>query len=223
MKIVMISDTHTYEHELDLPDGDLLIHSGDFTLEGKAHEVYDFNNWLGKQKQFNDKIVIAGNHDLCVGEDPMFGYKHLTNAIYLQNSGIQIDDTYFWGSPMTPSFHGMRGGLTFYTNSDGEAKKAWAGMPKKTNFLITHGPPHGILDEVYRSRYHKGIDPEILVEHVGDKMLLDKVRKIKPKYHQFGHIHEGYGIMETDITTFINASCVNSAYGMENEPLVIYI
>ncbi|KKN13493.1 hypothetical protein LCGC14_1005870 [marine sediment metagenome] len=227
----MISDTHTFEKELDLPDADLLIHAGDFTLMGNPLEVYHFNEWLGTQKQFNDKIVIAGNHDKCVGEDPMFGYKQLTNATYLQNSGVQIDDMYFWGSPMTPSFNGMRQGLTFFTNGDKEAKKAWAGMPKKTDFLITHGPPHGILDEVCRSISSGYNIPEgstykvgdMLIEHCGDKMLLDKVRKVKPKYHVFGHIHSGHGIKETDTTMFINASVVDDAYGMCYEPTVIYI
>jgi len=116
-KIVMISDTHTYHHDLELPDADILFHCGDFTLMGNPLEVLNFNDWLGTLKQFNHIVVIAGNHDKCVGEDPMFGYKQLTNAIYLQNSGVDLEGFYIWGSPMTPSFHGMRGGLTFYTNA----------------------------------------------------------------------------------------------------------
>ena len=33
MRIVCISDTHEFHDELVLPQGDLLIHAGDFTLE----------------------------------------------------------------------------------------------------------------------------------------------------------------------------------------------
>ncbi len=229
-KIVMISDTHTYHHDLELPDADILFHCGDFTLMGNPLEVLNFNDWLGTLKQFNYIVVIAGNHDKCVGEDPMFGYKQITNAIYLQNSGVDLEGFYIWGSPMTPSFHGMRGGLTFFTNGDREAKKIWRGMPKKVDILITHGPPWGILDEVqnysYGETYRSGEPP---IEHTGDKMLLSKVIQFKPKYHMFGHIHEGYGILKTDDTqpyggcTFINASSVNAAYGMENKPLVMNI
>ena len=221
VKAVIISDTHTFHHELDLPDADILIHTGDFTLMGTPYEVMEFNDWLAKQ-DYETRIVIAGNHDTCIGEDPFFANKHLTNAIYLQNSGIEIDGIKFWGSPMTPAFNGMRGGLTFYTNSDKEAKNVWSGMPKKIDVLLTHGPPYGILDEV--TRYTDGIP---YIEHVGDQMLLSKVIKIQPKYHIFGHIHENYGIQKNisylKNTTFINASSVNSAYGMQNKPMVIDI
>lgn len=229
-KIVMISDTHTYHHDLDLPDGDILFHCGDFSLLGNPLEVMEFNDWLGTQKQFAHRVVIAGNHDHCVGEDPMFGYKQLTNAIYLQNSGIDLEGFYIWGSPMTPSFNGMRDGLTFFTNGDREAKNIWRGMPKKTDILMTHGPPFGILDEV--ERFERGETyraDELPIEHTGDKMLLSKVIQIKPKLHMFGHIHEGYGIFETDDTqpyggcTFINASSVNPRYNLVNKELVMYI
>ena len=30
-----------------VPDGDILIHSGDFTNYGRKEEVVKFNNWLG--------------------------------------------------------------------------------------------------------------------------------------------------------------------------------
>ena len=69
----------------------------------------------------------------------------------------------------------------------------------------------------------------MLTEHCGDQMLLAKVIQVKPKYHLFGHIHEGYGVLKTNDKqpygncTFINASCVNSAYGMQNKPIVMEI
>lgn len=231
IKAVIISDTHNFHHDLDLPDGDILFHCGDFTLMGNPLEVLDFNDWLATQKQFAYKIIIAGNHDKCVGEDPTFGYKQLTNAIYLQNSGIEIEEYNIWGSPMTPSFRGMRKGLTFNTNDAKEAKKVWQGIPKKTDILMTHGPPNGIRDEVYRS-ISTGYDiqegstykiGDLMVENCGDIMLLDKVNKIKPKYHMFGHIHSGHGVYETKDTMFINASVLDNSYNHVYEPTVIYI
>lgn len=212
---------------MELPDGDILFHCGDFTLMGNPLEVLHFNDWLGTLKQFNHIVVIAGNHDKCVGEDPMFGYKQLTNAIYLQNSGITLYDYKIWGSPMTPAFNGMRSGLTFYTNGDKEAKNAWKGMPKDTDILLTHGPPFGILDEVKRfpnrGQTYREDEEIIWRENVGDKMLLDKVNKVKPKYHAFGHVHEGYGIFEGKDTTFINCSVVDHSYNMKNNPIEVWI
>ena len=152
MKIVCISDTHNYHHDVDVPDGDVLIHAGDFTLTGSLGEVVEFNEWLGTLDH-TYKIIIAGNHDRCLGDRGTLGLKIFTNGIYLERSGLDIDGIKFWGAPMTPAFRGMRGGLTFYTNNDKEAKGVWRGMPKKLDVLITHGPPYGILDEVAKYDY----------------------------------------------------------------------
>ena len=124
---------------------------------------------------------------------------------------------------MTPAFNGMRGGLTFYTNDDGEAKGVWRGMPKKLDILITHGPPKFILDEVPRYEYGQTFRVgEQTVEHCGDGMLASKVIKNKPKYHIFGHIHEGYGQFEANYgTKFINCSVVNEVYNVVNKPVII--
>ena len=49
IKVVMISDTHGKHRELDniLPDGDILIHAGDFSFDYNIEDAIDFNNWLG--------------------------------------------------------------------------------------------------------------------------------------------------------------------------------
>lgn len=45
-----MSDTHTLTAQIkfDIPDGDVFIHAGDFTLCGAPQEVENFNKWLGK-------------------------------------------------------------------------------------------------------------------------------------------------------------------------------
>jgi len=224
MKVVIISDTHTFHREpsFEIPDGDTLIHCGDFTMSGSIHEAFEFKDWFDNLPHQN-KLVIGGNHDRCFGQDEMMALKMFTGSIYLHNSGIEIDGIKFWGSPMTPAFNGMRGGLTFYTNSEREAKGIWSGIPKDLDVLITHGPPWGILDSV--PHWDTG-EPE----HVGDKMLLSKIIQRKPKYHVFGHIHEGYGIYKSDPkkdpyngTVFVNASSVNARYNLVNAPIVIDI
>ncbi len=217
-KIVCISDTHNYHHDVDVPDGDVLIHAGDFTLAGSIGEVVEFNDWLGTLDH-PYKIIVAGNHDRCLGESGILGLKIFTNGIYLERSGLDIDGIKFWGAPMTPAFNGMRGGLTFYTNSKNEAKRVWRGMPKKTDVLITHGPPFGILDEVEKV---SEFDGKTHIENCGDGMLASKVIANKPKYHIFGHIHEGYGRFTADYgTKFINCSVVNESYNVVNKPIII--
>lgn len=212
MKVVCIADTHNFHHHVDVPDADILIHAGDFTLAGSLSEVLDFNDWLGTLNH-TYKIVIAGNHDKCLGKNDTLGFKMITNGIYLQNSSIDIEGIKIWGSPLTPAFKGMREGLTFYADRDGNAmKRTWQGMPKKVDILVTHGPPLGILDYV-----EYGPDKGL---HVGDGMLADKVIQKKPKYHIFGHIHEAYGTFKADYgTKFINCSVVNASYNVINKPI----
>jgi predicted phosphodiesterase len=63
VRIICISDTHGQHAGLRLPDGDILIHAGDFMTYGSApREIIDFNAWLGRQPH-RHKIIIAGNHD----------------------------------------------------------------------------------------------------------------------------------------------------------------
>lgn len=219
MKAVCISDTHNYHNDVKLPDADILIHAGDFTMVGSLSEVLEFNEWLGKQEH-SYKVVIAGNHDKCLGENETLGFKMITNAIYLQNSGTEIEGKKIWGSPMTHSFEGMRSGLTFHANRDGKVlKKTWNNIPDKLDILLTHGPPFAILDEV-----ENNFNPYFNKENCGDGLLAAKVIEKKPRYHVFGHIHEGYGQFISDYgTTFINCSVIDEAYNLVNEPIVIDI
>ena len=50
---------------------------------------------------------------------------------------------------------------------------------------------------------------------------MDEVQnRIKPLYHVFGHIHEGYGISYDGTTKYFNASTCTFRYKPTNPPLV---
>jgi Icc-related predicted phosphoesterase len=53
--------------------------------------------------------------------------------------------------------------------------------------------------------------------------MLQSVFKISPRYHLFGHFHDAYGIQKTGATTFSNASLLNDAYQLTNEPFVFEV
>ena len=61
-------------------------------------------------------------------------------------------------------------------------------------------------------------------QHGGCVDLLNTIlHRVKPKFHVFGHIHEGYGMYTIDgTTTFINASSVDR-YRPRNQPIVFDI
>lgn len=209
MKIVCISDTHFTDQFLNnIPDGDVIVHAGDATFKGQFAEVVRFNAWYSSLPH-KHKIFVAGNHELSFEDTPWMVKPLLSrNITYLQNSGVEIDGIKFWGSPYQPEFHNWAFNLP-----RGEIiKKVWDQIPEGTDVLITHGPPHGILD-IVKSRAN---------ELLGCEELLKAVLRIKPRLHVFGHIHDSYGITHKDGIKFVNASsCTEQYYGPRNAPIVV--
>lgn len=78
-------------------------------------------------------------------------------------------------------------------------------IPGGIDFLITHEPPIMILDK------SSGV-------HWGNIKIRNRVQKIKPKYHLFGHAHEGYGIKKIGSTFYSNATLMNDKMELVNEP-----
>lgn len=206
MKILFISDTHGQHRKLkNLPQADMLIHSGDVSRRGEDHEIEDFIRWFS-QLDFQYKIFIAGNHDFYFEDETVNRIQKMLpqNTYYLCDTGVTIEGLSFWGSPITPTFFNW----AFNRDRGKEIAKYWAKIPEKTDILITHGPPFGILDLT-----QSGLN-------VGCENLLKKVKSIKPQYHLFGHIHEAYGVYESAQTTFINGSILDENYVIANQPIV---
>lgn len=203
MKITAISDTHGLHRQLQLPGGDVLIHSGDVCNRGTAAEALDFMNWFSNQN-YTYKIFIAGNHDFYFESEQNTTIKSLLpeSVYYLNDSGITIEGISFWGSPITPEFHNM----AFNRKRGVDIAKHWDLIPSDTDVLITHGPAYGILDKTFQNLY------------VGCTNLLTKIEEINPQYHIFGHIHEGFGLSEREGTTFINTSSVDFSYKIRKLP-----
>ncbi|KAM3855655.1 metallophosphoesterase MPPED2 isoform 3-T4 [Vipera latastei] len=59
------------------------------------------------------------------------------------------------------------------------------------------------------------------LQRVGCVELLNTVqRRVRPKLHVFGGIHEGYGIMTDGYTTYINASTCTVSFQPTNPPII---
>ncbi|WP_299668537.1 metallophosphatase domain-containing protein [uncultured Polaribacter sp.] len=206
MKIILISDTHG-NHHFRAPSGDVLIHAGDVSARGTKREIDSFIKWFQSQPH-KHKIFIAGNHDFYLEEVAKNKMQiEIPNLIYLNDSGCEIDGIKFWGSPIQPTFFNW----AFNRNRGEEIKKHWDLIPKDTDVLITHGPPHKILDLTKSGEY------------AGCKELKKKVLEIKPKLHVFGHIHEAYGKITQNETIFVNASLLDDRYKSVNTPIEVHI
>ena len=65
VRFVCISDTHNKHEKVDLPEGDILLHAGDFTWKGSLQEVEAFCVFLrGIKQKYKHIVLIAGNHEL---------------------------------------------------------------------------------------------------------------------------------------------------------------
>ncbi len=204
MRIVCLSDTHSLHEEVSVPDGDILVHAGDFTERGSLEDVDAFNAWLGRLPH-RHKFVIAGNHDFCFEQAPEQARSRLTNAIYLEDSGAVAEGLHIWGSPWQPRFFDW----AFNLDRGEPLARKWALVPDHTDILITHGPPHGWGDTTSR-----GAD-------VGCEELAARIWTVAPRLHVFGHIHEGYGRMQAGPTTLVNASICTLRYRPTNPAIVV--
>jgi len=213
MKIVAISDTHT--KKIDLPEGDILVHSGDCSYRGTVPEIEQFGDWLGEvQDKYQYIVFVPGNHDWLFEKDYERAVRILkeraSNVIVLNDSEFTVPvwNVKIWGSPVQPNF----GGWAFNRARGEEVQKHWYQIPDDTDSLVTHGPPFGVLDEVL---YSFGDS------HVGCEMLARRLEQVKPKLCIFGHIHEGYGQTKIDGINYVNASIMDESYDPMNKPVVI--
>ena len=214
-RLVCISDTHMSHRGLSLPDGDVLVHAGDATSTGTSDEVARFLAWFASQPH-RHKILIAGNHDWLFQRFPDMSDQLLAEhpgITYLEDSGVEIEGFKFWGSPWQPWFCDW----AFNLPRKGQGlRDVWNRIPIDTEVLITHGPPHGILDQVTGV-----IDFSGKAEHLGCEEMKIRVAAVKPRVHIFGHIHGGYGVAQSKNTTFINACTSTEAYQALNRPIVV--
>lgn len=216
MKVTLISDTHSKHKQLDadLPGGELLIHAGDFMNSGYIKtEATEFFDWFDAIDNYDTKVLIAGNHDRIMENDPewaqgiLTGYKTIE---YLQDEGFALYDIdkdssiRLYGSPWQPEFCDWAFNLP---RNGEEMKSRWDAIPTDTDILVTHGPPFG---------YHDIPGGESI--RVGCEMLRYRVDEIKPKIHVFGHVHGGYGYYFNGHTHFFNASVLNERYNYTNKP-----
>ena len=219
MKICFLSDTHLFLRGLQLPDADLLVHSGDFlswgTLAEFNREVEVINDVANKFK--HGMICTAGNHDIIIDNQPALCKSMLnSNVKMLLNEPYELEGLKFYGSPYTPKFGT---GWGFQLNDVLHQKHCWDLIPDDVDILITHGAPYKILDEVlYPS-------PPDYDENVGDKVLLETLSRLKQlKIHTFGHLHlQGSQTKEVNGVRFINASTCDDEYIPHRKPIVVEI
>lgn len=228
MRVVFISDTHL-RHDFFIPEGDILVHSGDITMGGTMPELARAANWLNEVRVghgFKAVVLAPGNHDHGFEKDPGLARSLFHPVInILIHQPIEIFGLKVFGSPYTPRFFDW----AFNVDRGPELARLWAQIPDDTQILVTHGPPMGRLDTVKESDesdYHTmyGADFRYKIKHVGCADLRDRITHLpKLMVHAFGHIHRDGIEVGADKVTYINASICNEQYLAVHKPKVLDI
>jgi len=195
VRFVCISDTHNDHSRLEVPDGDVLLHAGDFTKNGTEKEIKAFNEWMGTLPH-KHKIVCAGNHDITLDKEyyEQHWKRHhdtkesadkarslLSNCRYIEHEKVTVEGVTVFAAPAMPA----KGAQWAWKRPEKELQEYWDtkfNLDDSPDILLTHAPPYDILDQ------------NITGIKTGSRPLLSGLRRIKPKFCVFGHIHESYGV-----------------------------
>ena len=217
-RVVCMSDTHSQYNKISsIPEGDILIISGDLTDNGSDKQLEALNEWLDWIDQehsnggFSHKILIPGNHDWGFERNFEKARKLVPAADAILNSNFYYGASplRIYGEPRQPWFYDW----AFNVPRDQMKSRVWDKIPTDhpLDILITHGPPFGVRD--YSSRG----------KHVGCEAQREWILKHQPRLVVCGHIHTGYGIGMLGNTLVVNAATCNEYYKPVQPPIVVDI
>ena len=156
-RIFAFSDTHGMHNRLHIPEeADILLCAGDVVPGFGKDGMEDFFSWLLSHPA-KLYIFVAGNHELLLEDSPEQAKFLLTREIVFLHDTCYEFDRISFGNISTRSL---------------QSKESNIHLAGKIDFLITHIPPEGILDEGR-----------------GSLPLLLEVYRSQPRFHVFGHAH----------------------------------
>ncbi|WP_404812452.1 metallophosphoesterase [Capnocytophaga canimorsus] len=175
-KIFAFSDTHGMHHKLEIPENiDILICAGDSIQGFSENEFPHFLRWYASIPA-KLQLFVAGNNEIFFDRYPQRAKSIIPKSIILlQNQEMDFEGIRFCSAVARP-----------YLKNEVQ-------ISENVDFLITHAPVKGILDD-----------------DIGCSNLRRLITESDPKYHIFGHIHQqGLQQWQSEKTTFCNVSYFN--------------
>ncbi|KZT09694.1 Metallo-dependent phosphatase [Laetiporus sulphureus 93-53] len=235
-RFICVSDTHS--HIYPVPPGDVLLHAGDLSRRGKFRHLRVTIEWL-KSLPHPVKIMIAGNHDLCLDNDWREGgllasavgeririkdtvaAQTLVRSEELRQAGIYYLEFESVGvttpNGRTWSVYGSpaapRYALGAFQYEYGEGAEVYARIPPSTEILLTHTPPFGLCDRTRKGKI------------AGCKDLAARLQSSdlqRCRLHVFGHIHESHGaVLSGGEAGMPSRVSVNAALAYGGEAIIV--
>lgn len=212
LRIACISDTHSEEEEVAVPEADLFAFAGDaVNFSHGSRQLSKFHKWISSAK-CKDKVFVAGNHDVFLQKNRARVEELLPGVKYLEDAGVSVGPdagVTVYGAPWTVSRNLFYLSSAFSLPAD-KIREKWRQVPTGVDILVTHSPPWGVLD-VSRNGSHTG--SEHLRNEIADR--------IHPKIHIFGHNHNFHA---AQLGTFVNGDkClfVNASATKSTKPILI--
>ncbi|KJE94438.1 hypothetical protein CAOG_05080 [Capsaspora owczarzaki ATCC 30864] len=224
LRVVCISDTHGEHFDFfnggSIPDGDILIHAGDFfdhvAYENMDQALKELNEFFSAVPH-RHKVFVAGNHETCFHRyDTKYIQKRLqeSGTHYLHDCSVEIEGIRIYGSAWNHCV-----GMGYGANAQ-ERAAAWdripsrANNPKPVDIVVTHQPAFNILDLAHTNSAKSNFNVCSVCNkkhprfaHWGDKNLrLALFERVRPFVFQSGHVHDDAGTIEMDGVLVVNAA-----------------
>ena len=215
LKLVHISDTHLQPFP-ELPEADVLVHSGDGLNYGSLTELERFKEQLMAVAPKYGKIFYCpGNHDKVLEHTPYSSINFLKKDIPNLEVGIHDAFEYKGYKWFSTSYQPFFCNWSFNVKDNLDLYEKYLQIPKETEILITHAPAKGTLDYVVNTFNPNGA-------HVGSKALQMAIEQLPNlKLVMSGHIHYAAGQTEKNGVKYSNAAICNEAYKPVNKAQLI--
>lgn len=209
-RILIISDTHgeALIHK-PAGNFDVAIHCGDMTEESKLPEYHAALQLL-KEISAPLKLVIAGNHDIALDTPTLKRMLRDNTTSEDMALVQKTYGSFSEARALFDSEEARAAGIVFldegthrFTLDNGAALSVFASpyttssdaswafqylpaddhtwaIEDNTDIVITHSPPHGVLDYTNRKR-------------TGSASLFAAVARARSRLHCFGHVHSAWG------------------------------
>lgn len=228
VKIIHMSNTHNHlvrnSSTNFLPEGDILIHSGGFTVDGTLEEFSQFDAWLSSVRDiYHYRIIVAGLNDVKLsGNDWDFVRENLPNATHvLCHSEAVVLGIRIYGIPWhwahEPNYS-IKPGAPSSTSG------RFNDIPDGIDVLVTHGPAFGKLDVLDSGFSPSSKESKSERLHTGSRELEDAIRHVRPGLHLHGLCAASRGMLSPhgySPLTLNSCMCDPTARVMYTAPQVV--